>query len=402
MIGSIQKKGKSYYAVFRYKDPQTKRMKQKWIAVGKRKKDAEEKFAELVADVNSGAYRDTKKATFAEFSERWLNIYAEIKTKPSTFRSYKDMISNHLIPYMGDYPLQDVDTVMLQEYVALRLKKAKPKTVINELVPVKAMFKHAVKWGYLKFNPAEGVERPRVEKEEVQILTPVEINQFLDCVTLKYRTFFLTATLTGLRRGELLGLQGRDIDWNHNQIHVKRSLWNGQVVSPKTKSSVRRVDMTPTLAQELRRHKFSHSIEDSGFVFCNAEGKPLSPDSIVRRQFLPALERAGVKRVRFHDLRHTNVALRLEQGQNIKYIQNQLGHASIQTTIDRYGHLLKEVNTEQAMKLENALNCTEHLGRSSDSVRRLLEDHKKRTQSKALSPLKLVAGTGFEPATSGL
>ncbi len=160
--------------------------------------------------------------------------------------------------------------------------------------------------------------------------------------------------------------------------------------------------MTPTLARELRRHKFSQSIEDSGFIFCNAECRPQNPGSLVRRQFLPALERAAVKRVRFHDLRHTNIALRLEQGQNIKYIQNQLGHASIQTTIDRYGHLLKEVNTEQAMKLENALNIREHLGDSSESVRRLLEDHKKRTQSKALSPLKLVAGTGFEPATSGL
>ncbi len=132
--------------------------------------------------------------------------------------------------------------------------------------------------------------------------------------------------------------------------------------------------MTPTLARELRRHKFSQSIEDSGFIFCNAEGRPLNPGSLVRRQFLPALERAAVKRVRFHDLRHTNVALRLEQGQNIKYIQNQLGHASIQTTIDRYGHLLKEVNTEQVMKLENALNFREHLGGSSDSVRRLLEE----------------------------
>ncbi len=86
------------------------------------------------------------------------------------------------------------------------------------------------------------------------------------------------------------------------------------------------------------------------------------------------------------------MALRLEQRQNIKYIQNQLGHASIQTTIDRYGHLLKEVNTEQAMKLENALNFTEHLGDSSDSVRRLLEDHKKRTQSNALSPLVISSG----------
>ena len=264
------------------------------------------------------------------------------------------------------------------------------------------MFKHAVKWGYIKYSPAEGVERPRVEKEEMDVLTPEEIRLFLDHVTLKYRTFFLTAILTGLRRGELVGLQGQDIDWNHNQIHVRRSLWRGQVVSPKTKSSARRVDMTPTLAQDLRRHKFSYSTKDSDFVFCNAEGKSLDPGAIVRRQFLPALERAGVKRVRFHDLRHTNVALRLEQGQNIKYIQNQLGHASIQTTIDRYGHLLKEVNTEQAMKLENALNIREHLGDSSESVRRLLEDHKKRTQSKALSPLVLVAGTGFEPATSGL
>jgi len=402
MLGSIQKKGKSYYIVFRFKDPQTKKTKQKWIIAGKKKKDAEEKLVELTGDVNSGTYRDTKKATFAEFSERWLNIYAEMKTKPSTFKSYKDIISNHLIPFMGDYLLGDIDTALLQEYVASRLKKVKPKTVINELVPVKEMFKHAVKWGYLKFNPAEGVERPRVEKEEMEILAPKEIKLFFEHVTLKYRTFFLTAILTGLRRGELLGLHGEDIDWNHNQIHVRRSLWEGQLVSPKTKASARRVDMTPTLSQELRQHKFSCSLKDSDFLFCNADGKSLSPDSLVRRQFLPALERAGVKRVRFHDLRHTNVALRIEQGQNIKYIQNQLGHASIQTTIDRYGHLLKDVNTEQAMKLENALDFTEHLGDSSEPVRRLLEDHKKRTQSKALSPLKLVAGTGFEPATSGL
>ena len=160
--------------------------------------------------------------------------------------------------------------------------------------------------------------------------------------------------------------------------------------------------MTPTLVEELRRHKLSCSVNDSDFVFRNSVGKPYDPDTLVRRQFLPALERAGVKRVRFHDLRHTNVALRLEQGQNIKYIQNQMGHASIQTTIDRYGHLFKEANTEQAMKLENALDLSEHLGNSSESVRRLLEDSNKKGLRHNLSPLKLVAGTGFEPATSGL
>ena len=392
MLGSIQKKGKSYYVVFRVKDPKTKKKKQRWIPAGNRKKEAEEKFVELTGDVNRGTHKKLKVATFAEFSNEWIRKYAEIKAKPSTLQSYRDIINNHLIPFMGNYLLMEIETDMLQDYVTLRLEKVKPKTVVNELVPIKLMFKYAVKWRYLEINPAEGVERPRVEKEEMEILTPEEIKLFLEHVTLKYRTFFLTAILTGLRRGELVGLQGEDIDWNHNQIHVRHSLWKGQIVSPKTKSSVRRVDMTPTLVQELRQHKFSCSIEDSDFLFCNADGKPLSPDSLVRRQFLPALERAGVKRVRFHDLRHTNVALRLEQGQNIKYIQNQLGHASIQTTIDRYGHLLKEVNKEQAMKLENALDFREHLGDSSKPVRRLLEGYKKKDSE--LSPKSFKIGSG--------
>jgi len=93
-------------------------------------------------------------------------------------------------------------------------------------------------------------------------------------------------------------------------------------------------------------------------------------------QFLPALRRAKVRRVRFHDLRHTNVALRIEEGQNIKYIQNQLGHASIQTTLDRYEHLIKDVNTEQAKKLDNLLGF-------STPVRTLLEHPTPKTKTRS-------------------
>jgi integrase len=127
-------------------------------------------------------------------------------------------------------------------------------------------------------------------------------------------------------------------------------------------------------------------VSDLDLVFPNAKGTPLEPDLLVKRHFLPALRRAKVRRVRFHDLRHTNVALRVEQGQNIKYIQNQLGHASIQTTLDRYGHLLKEVNTEQAKKLDTILGFVEQPGSSSDSVRTLLEDDKKKGVSNLLTP----------------
>ncbi|MEW6686314.1 MAG: site-specific integrase [Candidatus Edwardsbacteria bacterium] len=390
MTGSIHKKGKSYYIVFRVFDSSTGKKRLKWVPAGKSKREAERQLTELIGEVHNGTYKEIKKITFADFSKLWLESYAETKTKPSTLRSYRDIITKHLIPVMGDYLLTELTTGMLQRYVAMRLEKVKPKTVINELVPIKEMFKHAVRWGYIKVNPAEHVERPRVEKEEMEILTPEEIRLFLEHVTSKYKTFFLTAILTGMRRGELLGLQWSDINWNHNQIHVRRSLWKGWLVTPKSKNSLRRIDMSPFLTMVLEKHMLASPFkEPDNLVFCNGEGKPLDPDSLIKRQFLPALRRAKIRQVRFHDLRHTNVALRIEQGQNIKYIQNQLGHASIQTTLDRYGHLIKEVNTEQAKKLDNILGFVEHSGSSSDSVRRLLEDKAKNESEGVVIPLSV-------------
>jgi len=378
MTGSIQKKGNFYYIVFRHYDSSTGNRNQKWRRAGKSKRAAEMKLCELMGEVHDGTYKEIKKIAFAAFSDLWLTSYAETKTKPSTLRSYKDIITNHLMPVMGDYLLTEINTGMLQQYVAMRLKKVKPKTVINELVPLKLMFKHAVRWGYLKNNPAEYVERPRVEKEEMEILSPMGIRLLLENVTPKYLPFFLTAILTGMRRGELLALKWYDIDWIHNQIYVRRSLWRGQFVTPKSKSSVRRIDMSPFLSIELKKYFLASPFKNStDLVFCNDEGNPVNADSIVRRQFLPALRRAEIRRVRFHDLRHTNVALRIEQGQNIKYIQNQLGHASIQTTLDRYGHLINDVNTEQAKKLDSILGFVEYSDSSSVSVRRLLEDSEK-------------------------
>jgi integrase len=93
-------------------------------------------------------------------------------------------------------------------------------------------------------------------------------------------------------------------------------------------------------------------------VFCNKEGNPFDADALVRRQFAPALSRAKLRKIRFHDLRHTNVALCIAEGQNIKYIQYQLGHSSIQTTLDYYGHLLSDANQEQTKGLDNRLGIS--------------------------------------------
>jgi integrase len=308
VTGSIAKKGKSYYIVFRFFS--SDKRKQKWIPAGKPKKEADRKLTEIVGDVHNGTYREIKKATFADFSKLWLSSYAESKTKPSTLRSYKDIINKHLVPVMGDYLLTELTTGRLQKYVALRLQKVKPKTVINEIVVLKEMFKHAVRWGYLRVSPAEYVERPRVEKEEMDILTPDESNLLLEHVTPKYRPFFLMAVPTGMRRGELLGLQWGDINWKYNQIHVRHAMWKGQFITPKSKTSMRRIDMSPYLAMELKKHMLASPFKElDHLVFCNEEGNPFDADALIRRQFLPALRRAKITKVRFHDLRHTNVAL---------------------------------------------------------------------------------------------
>jgi len=377
MTGSIHKKGKTYYIVFRLCDSGTGKRNQKWIPAGKSKKAADKKLNEMMGEVHNGTYREIKKITFADFAALWLSSYAEMKLKPSTLRSYRDIINNHLIPVMGDYQLTEITTDKLQRYVAKRLQKVKPKTVINEIVPLKEMFRHAVRWGYLKVNPAEYVERPKAHRKEIEILMLDEVRQFLN-VNGHYRIAFLTAVLTGLRAGELWGLQWSDINWALGQIYIKRALWKGQFQTPKSKNSIRKVDLLPQLVEELKHWKAVCPKNDHNLVFPSPEGSMSIHENVMKRYFNPALKQAGVRRVSFHSLRHSNASLRIEAGQNIKYMQLQVGHASIQTTLDRYGHLIKEVNTEQVRRLENMLSCVENPDSFSDteekSVRRMLED----------------------------
>jgi len=390
MTGSIHKKGKVYYVVFRVIDSETGGQKQKWIPAGDSKRAAERQLNDLMGDVHKGIYRELQKATFSQFAELWLDSYAKMKTKPSTLRGYKDIINNHLIPVMGDYQLTEITTDKLQRYVAMRLKKVKPKTVINEIVPLKEMFKHAVRWGYLKINPAEYVERPKSHRKEIDILTLNELREFLQVDTY-YRVAFLTDIMTGLRSGELWGLQWNDINWTLRQIFVSRGLWKGQFQTPKTKHSVRKIDLTYPLVDELKYWQTVCPKNEYNLVFPSPQGKMSIHDNVVKRYFNPALKSARLRRVSFHSMRHTNASLRIEAGQNIKYIQNQLGHASIQTTLDRYGHLIREVNTEQVRRFENVLGYTEHSDSVSDSknnsVRRMLEDFGKNESEGISNPL---------------
>jgi integrase len=290
---NIAKRGDKYYVYLKING------KMKWFAAGKSIRNAQKTLDNLRPERNNGTYQEIKKIRFKDFADLWFESYVKSKVKPSTLISYGNIIYNHLSPVFGDYWLTDISTDNLQKYISKRLrtlkpkskKKYSPKTIINELVPLKEMLKHAVRWGYLKSSPAEYVERPHVEKDEMDILTPEEVSLFLNEVSLIYKPLFMMAVLTGMRRGERLGLQWGAIDWKHSQIHVRRQLCNTKktLASPKSKYSRRRIDIGPTLVAELKRHKLASPPSDLDLVFCNPNGKFIDPSNLINREFLPAL-----------------------------------------------------------------------------------------------------------------
>jgi hypothetical protein len=258
------------------------------------------------------------------------------------------------------------------------------------------MFKHACIWGHVYKDPTQYIKKPRIQEEEMDFLNPDEIQIFLKNAELDYYALFLTAVMTGMRRGELLGLKWEDIDWNSSQIVVKRALYRGKFVTPKSKYSCRRIVMTPMLKTALDQHKIFVARSEENLVFCTDNGLPLDPDNLVKRHFQPALDRAGLRRIRFHDLRHTYASLLISMGENVKYVQHQLGHNSAKTTLDRYGHLMPNSQNDAGMRLDRTV--------FGDFVRKLLE----KPPSEGIPPkngtpevvepqgLNLVAGGRFE------
>ena len=337
MRGSIQKKGDTYYAVIAIGT------KRKWFKCGATKKDAEKVLTEKLGEIDKETYADIPRTAFSEYCRIWFGIHAESSLKPSTQKHYNDILKPLKKAFEGR-KLSDITTKALQLYIVDRLKAVSAHTIQSEIMLIRLLFTHARKWGYLRRNPAEDIDAPKYTKPDIDILEPDEIKTFLSqCEEEQsfYRFAFKTDIETGLRAGELWGLQWGDIDWDNGRIHVKRSLWRGNLQTPKTKSAFRKVDVSATLLKELKRWKLACPISNDDLVFPSFEGCRVNHENVMNRHFHPILRRAGIRHVSFHSLRHSNASLRIMAGQNIKYISSQLGHSSIKITLDTYGHLFK-------------------------------------------------------------
>ena len=347
--GSIVKRGRNFSIVYYVGKTQ------KWRSIGPSKKEAERALRDTMTRIDRSQYADLQRIGFADFCQVWLRDYAALNVRPATLSSYKSIIRNHLAPEFENRALTSLRPADVREVIARLAENRTTKTARNVLVLLSKILGDALEDGYLYTNPALRIKRPRIERVEMSFLSPAEIRSFLEHVRPKHYAFFLTACMTGMRRGELFALKWSDVNWTRTQLHVRRTVYQGKFSEPKTRTSIRAVNMAPSLVATLKRHRVSSPPSELDLIFANEAGRTIDADSFVRREFLPSLTRAGLQRIRFHDLRHSFATLLIHQGENVKYVSAQLGHASTQITVDRYGHLLPEVHNGAGERLEKTV-----------------------------------------------
>jgi integrase len=293
----------------------------------------------------------------APYAERWLRTYADVHLRETTAKNYRSLLAHHVLPTLGAKTLDAISREDIKAVIAtMHHKGLSRSTVANTLAPLREMLTHAVEDGKLTVNPAARmgrfVRRDRDPRAAIQPLTRVEVETLLTAAqqhTPRTYPVLLCAVRTGLRLGELLGLQWGDLDFHGRFLEVRCAIVRGRVVPTKS-GKIRRVDLSPQLADTLQALLVQRKAETlchgwgevPEWVFVNEAGERLKETTLRKYGFYRCLEKAGLRRVRFHDLRHTFASLLIPANESPKKIQALMGHHSIQITMDIYGHLYAE------------------------------------------------------------
>ena len=392
MAGSIEKRGKNSYrlTVSEGFDLNGKPMIHRKTVHGT-KKDAEVELAKFVTEVQNGLVIDGKSLKFSEFTEIWKRDYGSKELAPSTYKRYCRMLETRLLPYFGHfyinkikptdimkfYDLLEKDTQLVRKKGNNGSKTKKPlsgKTILEHHRLLRAMLHRAVYWQLIVSNPAERVQPPKAKKpkrrsyddEQTKIL--LENLEKLTVEDTKYKVAIILTIFTGVRLGELMGLEWQDVDFRNGIISINRS---SQYLSdmgvftkvPKTESSIREIAIPEFIISLLEEYKLWYEEQKSLYgelwtnsnrLFVQADGKPMHPSSI-SKWFVKYVGTIGLPVINFHGLRHTNASLLVAQNVDIAVVSARLGHAQISTTLDFYVHPLLSHNRKAGYALENLL-----------------------------------------------
>ena len=354
-------------------DPETGKAIYKNV-LGKTQAEVKEKLKQAIGETQALDITKAGKYTVGEWMEVWFQDYAKIKVRPSSHQTYQGYICNHIRPNIGNIPLEKLTSLDLQKFYKKLLTtgrvdrveaKGQPKglsakTVRNIHQILSSGLKLAQEQRLILTNPAEGCALPRVEHQEMKTLTTVQLASFFQEARESgvFELYYLELA-TGLRRGELLGLKWEDIDLERGDLRVRRqvSRINGEVVEAplKTKNAYRTLPLAEDTVSVLREQR--RKVGNSPWVFPSPNGGPISPDSVLH-MLHRVLKRAGLPKVRFHDLRHTFATLALQNGVDVKTVSGMLGHFSAGFTLDTYAHITSAAQRQAAQTMGNVLAGT--------------------------------------------
>jgi integrase len=382
MKGNIQKRKNHYGTSYRVRvesepDPSTGKRRQWTIGTYKTRKDAEAAVAKAVADAENGTAVDPSKLTIRQYMKTWLASH-EPDLRPSAYAGYETNVRRHIIPKLGNLRLQQLTTLHVQDfYTKLRTEGRTDgrgglaaQTVKNIARILGQALQDATDSKLVARNVAATVRPPKVKRIEMKTWDDDQIQRFIDVARDDYYgPPLIVELLTGMRRGEVLGVRWQDVDLDRGTIKVQQALVDvhGHLHAepPKTQSGRRTIDLLRISIDMLKEHKARQmerraSIVQAqpkygNLVFTTREGKPLMPRNL-RRRFLELTERAKLPRIRMHDMRHSHASEMLAATQDIQAVAARLGHASPGFTLNVYGHLLEGQQRRAVDRLEATMS----------------------------------------------
>jgi integrase len=325
-------------------------------AIGPSRREAERALTAALAKVDRGEIRSTSQETFRQAAERWLARKQPV-IEASTYRDYETHLRLRLLPAFSGRKLRQITRGHIEDYLAdldteSRLSR---KTINDSLIPLRQILGRAVREGVIATNPATNADRDAplelpYERPTMHYLTREQTPRYLDACEDWYRPLAEVLVGAGLRIGEAIALEWRDIDWDSSALNITRTAKHGGIGTPKG-DRARSVLIASYLRDVLRDHHTAQATSGrlQKLVFTNARGTMLDRNNVRRRAHNVALQDAALpSAIRLHDLRHTAATLWLASGESIYFVQQQLGHKDIQTTIDLYGHPDKAAHRDAA------------------------------------------------------
>jgi integrase len=382
--GSVRKDGTSWYYVIELGKGLDGKRKQKKKRGFKTKKEAQKALNEAIHALNTGTYIEPSKMLLGEYLEDWLEN-KRIQVKESTYKKYYWIINSHLNPIIGDIALSDLKPIHVQQFLlTLSNDKGLSSENIRKVHSVlSSALKQAVKLELIFKNVAALIEPPRATKSEMKVWDLEEVQQFLNnAQSNRYYIAYLIALTTGMRQGEILALTWKDIDFDNAVLQVRQTLsHDGKKINQHTKTAAgtRTIALPEELLVELKKHRVQQAkekllagslYEDLNLIVCTNVGTPLNPRNLLRN-FYGQTDKAGLERIRFHDLRHTHATLLLKQGVHPKIVAERLGHADTRITMDRYSHLLPNMQRDTAQQFGRML-----FGGNEKGDQNIVKEHK--------------------------